>query len=43
VGSEVAIRRQRHKVSGIQGILTLGALHGANLGQKLAISLFNSR
>jgi hypothetical protein len=39
----VDLRRQRHKVSGIQGILTISALQGANLGQTLAINPCNSR
>jgi hypothetical protein len=37
------LRGQRHKVSRIQGVLTLSALHGTNLGQVLAISAYNSR
>jgi hypothetical protein len=37
------VRGQRHKVSGIQGILTLGALPDTNLGHALAISAYNSR
>lgn len=37
------VRGQRHKVSGTQGSLTLGALPGTNLGQALAINAYNSR